>query len=139
MAAVAASSTAMAAVAASQTAMAAVAASATACQAVEASNTAKSALFNSPLAQTLTGVAATSSWANRRSGKVWLIWHRQAWSSGAQTLQVRYTVVGNQTISNTCDQTYNADCRVDRFMAGIENYASAGGIGNVCSYRFIPC
>ena len=140
MQAVAASSTAMQAVAASSTAMQAVAATSAARSAIEASGTAKSALYNSALKQSISSIAATSSWGQRRTGKVWLISVKQSWSGPSNhTMQHRYTLEGNSTISCTCQQCYNTDYRIDRFMDSITNYCSAGSIGNACTYYFIPC
>ena len=129
-----------AAVAASSTAMQAVAATSAARSAIEASGTAKSALFNSALKQSVSSIQATNSWTQRRAGKIWLISVRQSWSGPSnQTMQHRYTLEGNSTISCTCQQCHNTDYRIDRFMDSITNYCSAGGIGNVCTYYFIPC
>ena len=169
MAAIASSSTAMAAIAASQTAMAAVAASSTAMEAVignsaalnavvssqtamtaiannktaitavEASVVAKNALYNSPLKTSISNIASTSSWTTRRNGKIWLISFRQTWSSGNTSMQHRSTLKDGGTVSCTASQSYNTDYRIDRFMDSITNYNSAGGIGNVCTYYFIPC
>ena len=129
-----------AAVAASSTAMQAVAATSAARSAIEASGTAKSALYNSALKQSISSIAATSSWGQRRTGKVWLISVKQSWSGPSNhTMQHRYTLEGNSTISCTCQQCYNTDYRIDRFMDSITNYCSAGSIGNACTYYFIPC
>ena len=77
-----------------------------------------------------------------------------AWSNGTQvTGTVTHLQTGNtagSTSTNTGDaeqmttyqhgsQSYNTDYRIDRFMDSITNYNSAGGIGNVCTYYFIPC
>ena len=139
MNAIAASSTAMAAVAASSTAMAAVANSNTAITAIEASSVAKNALYNSPLKTTMSSVQSTSSWTTRRSGKIWLISFKQAWSTGNYTMQHRYTLKDNTSVSCTATQSCNIDYRIDRFMDSITNYNSAGNIGTVCTYVFIPC
>ena len=169
MAAVASSSTAMAAIASSQTAMAAIASSQTAMAAVignsaalnavvssstamtaiannktaitavEASAVAKNALYNSPLKTSISNIASTSSWTTRRNGKIWLISFRQTWSSGNTSMQHRSTLKDGGTVSCTASQSYNTDYRIDRFMDSITNYNSAGGIGNVCTYYFIPC
>ena len=156
MAAVAASSTAMAAIASSSTAMAAVignsaalnavvssqtaiANNKTAITAVEASVVAKNALYNSPLKNSISNIASTSSWTTRRNGKIWLISFRQTWSSGNTSMQHRSTLKDGGTVSCTASQSYNTDYRIDRFMDSITNYNSAGGIGNVCTYYFIPC
>ena len=139
MTAVAASSTAMAAVAASSTAMAAIANNKTAITAVEASAVAKNALYNSPLKTSISNIASTSSWTTRRNGKIWLISFRQTWSSGNTSMQHRSTLKDGGTVSCTASQSYNTDYRIDRFMDSITNYNSAGGIGNVCTYYFIPC
>ena len=139
MAAVAASSTAMAAVAASSTAMTAIANNKTAITAVEASAVAKNALYNSPLKTSISNIASTSSWTTRRNGKIWLISFRQTWSSGNTSMQHRSTLKDGGTVSCTASQSYNTDYRIDRFMDSITNYNSAGGIGNVCTYYFIPC
>jgi hypothetical protein len=139
MAAVAASSTAMAAIASSQTAMTAIANNKTAITAVEASAVAKNALYNSPLKTSISNIASTSSWTTRRNGKIWLISFRQTWSSGNTSMQHRSTLKDGGTVSCTASQSYNTDYRIDRFMDSITNYNSAGGIGNVCTYYFIPC
>ena len=129
----------MAAVASSQTAMAAIANNKTAITAVEASSAAKNALYNSPLKTTMSSVQSTSSWVTRRSGKIWLISFKQTWSSGSNTMQHRYTLKDNTTLSCTATQSYNTDYRIDRFMDSITNYNNAGGIGAACTYVFIPC
>ncbi len=149
MAAVASSSTAMAAVignsaalnavVSSSTAMAAIANNKTAITAVEASAVAKNALYNSPLKTSISNIASTSSWTTRRNGKIWLISFRQTWSSGNTSMQHRSTLKDGGTVSCTASQSYNTDYRIDRFMDSITNYNSAGGIGNVCTYYFIPC
>ena len=149
MAAIASSSTAMAAVignsaalnavVSSQTAMAAIANNKTAITAVEASAVAKNALYNSPLKTSISNIASTSSWTTRRNGKIWLISFRQTWSSGNTSMQHRSTLKDGGTVSCTASQSYNTDYRIDRFMDSITNYNSAGGIGNVCTYYFIPC
>ena len=139
MAAIAASSTAMAAVVASHTAMAAIANNKTAITAVEASAVAKNALYNSPLKTSISNIASTSSWTTRRNGKIWLISFRQTWSSGNTSMQHRSTLKDGGTVSCTASQSYNTDYRIDRFMDSITNYNNAGGIGNVCTYYFIPC
>ena len=139
MAAIASSSTAMTAVAASSTAMAAIANNKTAITAVEASAVAKNALYNSPLKTSISNIASTSSWTTRRNGKIWLISFRQTWSSGNTSMQHRSTLKDGGTVSCTASQSYNTDYRIDRFMDSITNYNSAGGIGNVCTYYFIPC
>ena len=139
MAAIASSSTAMAAIAASSTAMTAIANNKTAITAVEASAVAKNALYNSPLKTSISNIASTSSWTTRRNGKIWLISFRQTWSSGNTSMQHRSTLKDGGTVSCTASQSYNTDYRIDRFMDSITNYNSAGGIGNVCTYYFIPC
>jgi hypothetical protein len=139
MTAIAASSTAMAAVASSSTAMTAIANNKTAITAVEASAVAKNALYNSPLKTSIANIASTSSWTTRRNGKIWLISFRQTWSSGNTSMQHRSTLKDGGTVSCTASQSYNTDYRIDRFMDSITNYNSAGGIGNVCTYYFIPC
>ena len=139
MAAVASSSTAMAAIASSSTAMTAIANNKTAITAVEASAVAKNALYNSPLKTSISNIASTSSWTTRRNGKIWLISFRQTWSSGNTSMQHRSTLKDGGTVSCTASQSYNTDYRIDRFMDSITNYNSAGGIGNVCTYYFIPC
>ena len=139
MTAVASSSTAMAAIAASSTAMTAIANNKTAITAVEASAVAKNALYNSPLKTSIANIASTSSWTTRRNGKIWLISFRQTWSSGNTSMQHRSTLKDGGTVSCTASQSYNTDYRIDRFMDSITNYNSAGGIGNVCTYYFIPC
>ena len=139
MTAIASSSTAMTAVAASSTAMAAIANNKTAITAVEASAVAKNALYNSPLKTSISNIASTSSWTTRRNGKIWLISFRQTWSSGNTSMQHRSTLKDGGTVSCTASQSYNTDYRIDRFMDSITNYNSAGGIGNVCTYYFIPC
>ena len=139
MAAIASSQTAMAAIAASQTAMTAIANNKTAITAVEASAVAKNALYNSPLKTSISNIASTSSWTTRRNGKIWLISFRQTWSSGNTSMQHRSTLKDGGTVSCTASQSYNTDYRIDRFMDSITNYNSAGGIGNVCTYYFIPC
>ena len=149
MAAVASSSTAMAAVignsaalnavVSSQTAMTAIANNKTAITAVEASAVAKNALYNSPLKTSISNIASTSSWTTRRNGKIWLISFRQTWSSGNTSMQHRSSLKDGGTVSCTASQSYNTDYRIDRFMDSITNYNSAGGIGNVCTYYFIPC
>ena len=139
MSAVAASSTAMATIAASSTAMTAIANNKTAITAVEASAVAKNALYNSPLKTSISNIASTSSWTTRRNGKIWLISFRQTWSSGNTSMQHRSTLKDGGTVSCTASQSYNTDYRIDRFMDSITNYNSAGGIGNVCTYYFIPC
>ena len=139
MAVIAASSTAMAAVASSSTAMTAIANNKTAITAVEASAVAKNALYNSPLKTSISNIASTSSWTTRRNGKIWLISFRQTWSSGNTSMQHRSTLKDGGTVSCTASQSYNTDYRIDRFMDSITNYNSAGGIGNVCTYYFIPC
>ena len=149
MTAVAASSTAMTAVinnsvalnavVTSSTAMAAIANNKTAITAVEASAVAKNALYNSPLKTSISNIASTSSWTTRRNGKIWLISFRQTWSSGNTSMQHRSTLKDGGTVSCTASQSYNTDYRIDRFMDSITNYNSAGGIGNVCTYYFIPC
>ena len=139
MAAVASSSTAMAAIASSQTAMTAIANNKTAITAVEASAVAKKALYNSPLKTSISNIASTSSWITRRNGKIWLISFRQTWSSGNTSMQHRSTLKDGGTVSCTASQSYNTDYRIDRFMDSITNYNSTGGIGNVCTYYFIPC
>ena len=133
------SSTAMAAIAASSTAMTAIANNKTAITAVEASAVAKNALYNSPLKTSISNIASTSSWTTRRNGKIWLISFRQTWSSGNTSMQHRSTLKDGGTVSCTASQSYNTDYRIDRFMDSITNYNSAGGIGNVCTYYFIPC
>ena len=137
--AVVSSSTAMAAVVASHTAMAAIANNKTAITAVEASAVAKNALYNSPLKTSISNIASTSSWTTRRNGKIWLISFRQTWSSGNTSMQHRSTLKDGGTVSCTASQSYNTDYRIDRFMDSITNYNNAGGIGNVCTYYFIPC
>ena len=139
MTAVASSSTAMTAVASSSTAMTAIANNKTAITAVEASAVAKNALYNSPLKTSISNIASTSSWTTRRNGKIWLISFRQTWSSGNTSMQHRSTLKDGGTVSCTASQSYNTDYRIDRFMDSITNYNSAGGIGNVCTYYFIPC
>ena len=139
MTAIASSSTAMAAVAASHTAMAAIANNKTAITAVEASAVAKNALYNSPLKTSISNIVSTSSWTTRRNGKIWLISFRQTWSSGNTSMQHRSTLKDGGTVSCTASQSYNTDYRIDRFMDSITNYNNAGGIGNVCTYYFIPC
>ena len=139
MAAIASSSTAMATIAASSTAMTAIANNKTAITAVEASAVAKNALYNSPLKTSISNIASTSSWTTRRNGKIWLISFRQTWSSGNTSMQHRSTLKDGGTVSCTASQSYNTDYRIDRFMDSITNYNSAGGIGNVCTYYFIPC
>ena len=149
MTAIAASSTAMAAVinnsvalntvVTSSTAMTAIANNKTAITAVEASAVAKNALYNSPLKTSISNIASTSSWTTRRNGKIWLISFRQTWSSGNTSMQHRSTLKDGGTVSCTASQSYNTDYRIDRFMDSITNYNSAGGIGNVCTYYFIPC
>ena len=137
--AVVSSQTAMTAVAASSTAMTAIANNKTAITAVEASAVAKNALYNSPLKTSISNIASTSSWTTRRNGKIWLISFRQTWSSGNTSMQHRSTLKDGGTVSCTASQSYNTDYRIDRFMDSITNYNSAGGIGNVCTYYFIPC
>ena len=137
--AVVSSSTAMAAIASSSTAMTAIANNKTAITAVEASAVAKNALYNSPLKTSISNIASTSSWTTRRNGKIWLISFRQTWSSGNTSMQHRSTLKDGGTVSCTASQSYNTDYRIDRFMDSITNYNSAGGIGNVCTYYFIPC
>ena len=139
MTAIAASSTAMTAIAASSTAMTAIANNKTAITAVEASAVAKNALYNSPLKTSISNIASTSSWTTRRNGKIWLISFRQMWGSGNTSMQHRSTLKDGGTVSCTASQSYNTDYRIDRFMDSITNYNSAGGIGNVCTYYFIPC
>ena len=149
MAAIASSSTAMTAVinnsvalnavVTSSTAMTAIANNKTAITAVEASAVAKNALYNSPLKTSISNIASTSSWTTRRNGKIWLISFRQTWSSGNTSMQHRSTLKDGGTVSCTASQSYNTDYRIDRFMDSITNYNSAGGIGNVCTYYFIPC
>lgn len=149
MAAIASSSTAMTAVinnntalnavVASSTAMAAIANSNTAITAVEASSVAKNALYNSPLKTTMSSVQSTNAWTTRRSGKIWLISFKQAWSTGDYTMQHRYTLKDNATVSCTATQSCNTDYRIDRFMDSITNYNTAGNIGTACTYVFIPC
>ena len=129
----------MAAVASSSTAMTAIANNKTAITAVEASAVAKNALYNSPLKTSISNIASTSSWTTRRNGKIWLISFRQTWSSGNTSMQHRSTLKDGGTVSCTASQSYNTDYRIDRFMDSITNYNSAGGIGNVCTYYFIPC
>ena len=129
----------MSAVAASSTAMTAIANNKTAITAVEASAVAKNALYNSPLKTSIANIASTSSWTTRRNGKIWLISFRQTWSSGSTSMQHRSTLKDGGTVSCTASQSYNTDYRIDRFMDSITNYTSAGGIGNVCTYYFIPC
>lgn len=129
----------MSAVAASSTAMTAIANNKTAITAVEASAVAKNALYNSPLKTSIANIASTSSWTTRRNGKIWLISFRQTWSSGNTSMQHRSTLKDGGTVSCTASQSYNTDYRIDRFMDSITNYNSAGGIGNVCTYYFIPC
>ena len=129
----------MAAIASSSTAMAAIANNKTAITAVEASAVAKNALYNSPLKTSISNIASTSSWTTRRNGKIWLISFRQTWSSGNTSMQHRSTLKDGGTVSCTASQSYNTDYRIDRFMDSITNYNSAGGIGNVCTYYFIPC
>ena len=129
----------MSAVAASSTAMTAIANNKTAITAVEASAVAKNALYNSPLKTSISNIASTSSWTTRRNGKIWLISFRQTWSSGNTSMQHRSTLKDGGTVSCTASQSYNTDYRIDRFMDSITNYNSAGGIGNVCTYYFIPC
>ena len=129
----------MAAVASSSTAMTAIANNKTAITAVEASAVAKNALYNSPLKTSISNIASTSSWTTRRNGKIWLISFRQTWSSGNTSMQHRSTLKDDGTVSCTASQSYNTDYRIDRFMDSITNYNSAGGIGNVCTYYFIPC
>ena len=139
MNAVIASTTAMNAVAASTTAMNAVAASTTAINAIESSSTAKNILANSPRKQIISSIPATGSWTNRRSGKIWLISMKQSWSNPTdQTFGVLPTINGGSSITTTCQQTYNIDYRVDKFLSRLDNYCSAGRIGNVCTYVFIP-
>ena len=133
------SSTAMTAIAASSTAMTAIANNKTAITAVEASAVAKNALYNSPLKTSISNIASTSSWTTRRNGKIWLISFRQMWGSGNTSMQHRSTLKDGGTVSCTASQSYNTDYRIDRFMDSITNYNSAGGIGNVCTYYFIPC
>ena len=139
MTAIASSQTAMAAIASSQTAMTAIANNKTAITAVEASAVAKNALYNSPLKTSIFNIVSTSSWTTRRNGKIWLISFRQTWSSGNTSMQHRSTLKDGGTVSCTASQSYNTDYRIDRFMDSITNYNSAGGIGNVCTYYFIPC
>lgn len=140
MRAAAASIYAMNAIAASATAMKAVAASSTSIRVIEASSTAKSALYSSPLKQILTEVACANSWTLRRAGKIWLISIKQSWGSDDKnTFQHHSALISPPTISNTYKETYNRDCRVDRFMDSITNYSGIGGLGNVCTYTFIPC
>ena len=129
----------MAAVASSSTAMTAIANNKTAITAVEASAVAKNALYNSPLKTSISNIASTSSWTTRRNGKIWLISFRQTWSLGNTSMQHRSTLKDGGTVSCTASQSYNTDYRIDRFMDSITNYNSAGGIGNVCTYYFIPC
>lgn len=139
MAAVIGNSTALNAVVSSSTAMTAIANNKTAITAVEASVVAKNALYNSPLKTSISNIASTSSWTTRRNGKIWLISFRQTWSSGNTSMQHRSTLKDGGTVSCTASQSYNTDYRIDRFMDSITNYNSAGGIGNVCTYYFIPC
>ena len=129
----------MTAIASSSTAMAAIANNKTAITAVEASAVAKNALYNSPLKTSISNIASTSSWTTRRNGKIWLISFRQTWSSGNTSMQHRSTLKDGGTVSCTASQSYNTDYRIDRFMDSITNYNNAGGIGNVCTYYFIPC
>nr|DAV58550.1 MAG TPA: Tail fiber protein [Caudoviricetes sp.] len=129
----------MAAIASSSTAMTAIANNKTAITAVEASAVAKNALYNSPLKTSISNIASTSSWTTRRNGKIWLISFRQMWGSGNTSMQHRSTLKDGGTVSCTASQSYNTDYRIDRFMDSITNYNSAGGIGNVCTYYFIPC
>ena len=129
----------MTAIASSSTAMTAIANNKTAITAVEASAVAKNALYNSPLKTSISNIASTSSWTTRRNGKIWLISFRQTWSSGNTSMQHRSTLKDGGTVSCTASQSYNTDYRIDRFMDSITNYNSAGGIGNVCTYYFIPC
>ena len=129
----------MAAIASSSTAMTAIANNKTAITAVEASAVAKNALYNSPLKTSISNIASTSSWTTRRNGKIWLISFRQTWGSGNTSMQHRSTLKDGGTVSCTASQSYNTDYRIDRFMDSITNYNSAGGIGNVCTYYFIPC
>ena len=139
MAAVINNSVALNAVVTSSTAMAAIANNKTAITAVEASAVAKNALYNSPLKTSISNIASTSSWTTRRNGKIWLISFRQTWSSGNTSMQHRSTLKDGGTVSCTASQSYNTDYRIDRFMDSITNYNNAGGIGNVCTYYFIPC
>lgn len=139
MAAIIANATALNAVVSSSTAMAAIANNKTAITAVEASAVAKNALYNSPLKTSISNIASTSSWTTRRNGKIWLISFRQTWSSGNTSMQHRSTLKDGGTVSCTASQSYNTDYRIDRFMDSITNYNNAGGIGNVCTYYFIPC
>ena len=139
MAAVINNSVALNAVVTSSTAMTAIANNKTAITAVEASAVAKNALYNSPLKTSISNIASTSSWTTRRNGKIWLISFRQTWSSGNTSMQHRSTLKDGGTVSCTASQSYNTDYRIDRFMDSITNYNSAGGIGNVCTYYFIPC
>lgn len=129
----------MTAIASSSTAMTAIANNKTAITAVEASAVAKNALYNSPLKTSISNIASTSSWTTRRNGKIWLISFRQMWGSGNTSMQHRSTLKDGGTVSCTASQSYNTDYRIDRFMDSITNYNSAGGIGNVCTYYFIPC
>ena len=129
----------MTAIASSSTAMAAIANNKTAITAVEASAVAKNALYNSPLKTSISNIVSTSSWTTRRNGKIWLISFRQTWSSGNTSMQHRSTLKDGGTVSCTASQSYNTDYRIDRFMDSITNYNNAGGIGNVCTYYFIPC
>ena len=139
MNAVIASTTAMNAVAASTTAMNAVAASTTAMNAIESSSTAKNVLANSPLKQIISSIPATNSWINRRSGKRWLISMKQSQSNSIyKKIGVSPTINGDNIIIATCQQTYNIDYRVDKFLSRLDNYYSEGEIGNVCTYVFIP-
>ena len=119
--------------------MAAIANNKTAITAVEASAVAKNALYNSPLKTSISNIVSTSSWTTRRNGKIWLISFRQTWSSGNTSMQHRSTLKDGGTVSCTASQSYNTDYRIDRFMDSITNYNNAGGIGNVCTYYFIPC
>lgn len=121
------------------TAMNAVAASTTAMNTIESSSTAKNVLANSPLKQIISSIPATNSWINRRSGKIWLISMKQSQNSSIyKKIGVSPTINGNNIIIATCQQTYNIDYRVDKFLSRLDNYYSEGEIGNVCTYVFIP-
>lgn len=136
--AVVSSSTAMTAVAASSTAMKAVADNKAAITAIEASAVAKNALFNSPLKTSVSNIAISKNWTQRRSGKIWLISFRQTLSSGnSYFCYHRYTLKDRRSLTCTATQSYST-YRIDRFMDSITN-CSDDIAGTGCTYYFIPC
>ncbi|WP_458408063.1 hypothetical protein [Anaerotignum sp.] len=136
MTAVAASSTAMTAVAASSTAMTAVAASTVAITAIEAKSDALAILASSPLKKSTT-VATTTSFGSKISGNVFVISVNQSAWNNTRTVSLRYTTVGDSTLTFNCSDCYSTNKAVRRFFDGLNMCNSYSDLS--VSVTYIDC